>query len=149
MGYLDGAWTALAWNGAAAELFAGWLDEAPGERNLLRYMFLQPQARELIVDWPGRAARLVAEFRADAGAAVAAAPLRELVRDLQEESAEFRALWRGQDVLGREGGQRQFAHPLRGPMSFQQHAFQPLAHADWRLLVLLPIPDAAPPAPCA
>ena len=41
----------------------GWLD-ADGENNLLRYIFLRPEARTLILDWTSRAHRVVAEFRA-------------------------------------------------------------------------------------
>ena len=44
-------------------LFTGWLD-AEGERNLLRYIFLRPEARALIQDWTGPRHRVVAEFRA-------------------------------------------------------------------------------------
>jgi hypothetical protein len=60
---LDRFWTARCWNAAAGHLFAGWLDQ-PGERNLLRFVFLVPAARSLICDWETRAHRVVAEFRA-------------------------------------------------------------------------------------
>ena len=36
--------------------------------NLLRYVFLHPRAPSFIVDWPERARRLVAEYRADTAA---------------------------------------------------------------------------------
>ena len=41
---LDRTWTARGWNGKAARLFAGWLD-GDNDRNLLRYIFLEPAAR--------------------------------------------------------------------------------------------------------
>lgn len=47
---LDRQFTALAWNEPAADLFVGWLD-GEHDRNLLRYTFLSPEARSLIVDW--------------------------------------------------------------------------------------------------
>src|SRR5262249_46529236 len=37
---LDRYWNARAWNAAAERLFVGWLDR-PGERNLLRFIFLE------------------------------------------------------------------------------------------------------------
>ena len=53
---LDRTWSARRWNAKASRLFAGWLD-AGGERNLLRYIFLRPEARSLILNWePARIA---------------------------------------------------------------------------------------------
>ena len=63
---LDRLWNACAWNGAAGRLFVGWLDGAH-QRNLLRFVFLEENARALIPDWRERALRLLAEFRADFG----------------------------------------------------------------------------------
>ena len=42
---LDRQWNALAWNERAADLFVGWLDGAH-DRNLLRYTFTEPAARD-------------------------------------------------------------------------------------------------------
>src|SRR4029077_7880331 len=61
---LDRLWNACCWNEAAARLFRGWLD-GDCQRNLLRYMFLDPSAGVLIPAWKERARRLLAEFRAD------------------------------------------------------------------------------------
>jgi len=61
---LDGRWTARAWNRAAAELFAGWLDGGH-DRNLMRFIFRSAAAPRLIDAWEDRARRVVAEFRAD------------------------------------------------------------------------------------
>lgn len=79
----------------------------------------------------------MAEFRADCGKGADASPVREMVQQLLAASAEFEALWRAQDVLGREGGRREFAHPQRGRLSFNQLALQPLAQPDLRLVLLL------------
>ena len=76
---LDRHWDAVAWNPAAADLFSSWLKCVPaipengesgvGEpHNLLRYVFLHPEAATFIVDWEERARRLVAEYRADSAA---------------------------------------------------------------------------------
>ena len=76
---LDRSWTARAWNAAAADLFAGWLD-AEADRNLLRYIFLSPVARGLIADWEERGRRVVAEFRADYSRCLRDPALRGLIR---------------------------------------------------------------------
>src|SRR6516164_7467291 len=51
---LDRSWNARRWNARAERLFTGWLDRE-GERNLLRFIFLEPSARSLICDWEERA----------------------------------------------------------------------------------------------
>lgn len=57
---IDRRWDALVCNRPAAELFADWLGRR-GERNLLRYVFLDADAPHCIVEWPERSRRLVAE----------------------------------------------------------------------------------------
>lgn len=102
---LDRQWNAVAWNARAAALFAGWLD-GEAAPNQLRFMFLSPPARTLVVDWPERARRLVAEFRADIGRHADQAPLAGLIAELAESSPEFRQWWDAQQVQGRDGGLR-------------------------------------------
>jgi transcriptional regulator with XRE-family HTH domain len=117
---LDHTWTARAWNGPAAALFVGWLDPDASDRNLLRYVFLHPAARDLIVDWDTRARRLAAEFRADYHRRPADADMQALVEQLCRDSALFAACWDRQDVLHREGGARRFRHPVDGELRFVQ-----------------------------
>jgi len=117
---LDHTWTARAWNIAAAALFTGWLDADAADRNLLRYVFLHPAARTLIVDWETRARRLAAEFRADVHRRPSDPDLQALVEALCEESTLFADCWEKQDVLHREGGERRFRHPVRGELGYVQ-----------------------------
>lgn len=137
---LDGAWNAVAWNAGAASLFAGWLHgDAP---NQLRFMFLQPAARELVADWPERARRLVAEFRADIGRHADAAPCSGLIDELLLHSAEFAGCWHAQQVLGRDGGLRRFCHPQQGALSFDQVTLHLARRHELKLVMLLPLPMA-------
>lgn len=131
---LDRDWNALAYNAAAAELFVGWL---PDEPNLLRYMFSQPAARELVVDWDERARRLVAEFRADNGSRLDTPAMRALVEDLAHRSPAFAALWRAQQVDAREGGPRAFRHPRRGLLHYEQVTWHAAADRGLKLVMLL------------
>jgi hypothetical protein len=138
---LDRQWDAVAWNPQAAQLFACWLPPRPQSHsrpNLLRYMFLDAPARELIVDWPERARRLVAEFRADIGRHASEQPLAGLIAELSAASGTFAELWTLQDVVGREGGLRRFRHPLQGELSFNQVTLHPAKRHDLKLVMLLP-----------
>lgn len=133
---LDAAWDAVAWNRPAAALFDTWLGKASASRNLLNYMFLDPHARRLVDDWPGRSRRLVAEFRADRSASLQEPPTREQVSALRLASPAFDELWRQQDVLEREGGERVFDHPTQGRVVYRQLTLR-VAHSPQHKLVML------------
>jgi transcriptional regulator with XRE-family HTH domain len=136
---LDRLWTACCWNPAAERLFEGWL--GPGrDKNQLRYIFLDPTARALIPDWPSRARRVLAEFRADFGRTLGDPGVRDLVDGLRQDSADFAAAWDAAAVLGREGGRRVFSHPSDGALAFDQHTFAPADRPDHKLVLLVPAP---------
>jgi hypothetical protein len=84
-------------------LFTGWLHGDAATPNQLRFMFLEPGARELVVGWPERAQRLVAEFRADIGRHADQAPLAGLIAELAGASAPFRQWWRRGRCRARRG----------------------------------------------
>jgi transcriptional regulator with XRE-family HTH domain len=136
---LDGHWNALAWNDSAVRLFIGWLDEFTGERNLLRAMFLSPKLQTLVQDWPQRAARLVAEFRAHSIRRADDASTRALVEELIAKSEAFRAAWLSQDVEDRDGGRRGFRHPTLGVLHFDQLTLVPAAAPGLMLVMLLAV----------
>ena len=142
---LDRRWDVAASNPQAAELFLDWgaagVSQPP---NLLRFLFLDPAARELIHDWNARSHRLVAEFRADCGLQIDTPPLRDLVDALAAESADFVRCWQRHDVLAREGGERRFHHPRLGERVFEQITLRPALHGDLKLVMLLPQPQSAP-----
>jgi transcriptional regulator with XRE-family HTH domain len=134
---LDRIWTARAWNLAAERLFVGWLDQT-GERNLLHFIFRQPSARTLICDWPVRARRVAAEFRAACGTHLNAPPLRALIEGLHRDSAEFARFWDQHGVLDREGGERTFNHPTDGFLRYELVTFVLAGYPYLKLTMLTP-----------
>ena len=141
--YLMGRyWDILAWNKRAAELFAGWLDQpqvAGGTApNMLRFVFLQPQARHFVVDWETRARRITAEFRADCRSRFEEPTLQRLVEELKQASPEFSRFWKQHDVLERQGGERAFNHPRRGLVAYRQITLRPVEQEHLKLVVLSP-----------
>jgi transcriptional regulator with XRE-family HTH domain len=133
---LDRTWTARRWNARAKDLFVGWLD-GTGDRSLLRYIFLEPAARSLIHDYANRARRVVAEFRADASAHLNDPAIHRLVGDLSEASEAFKRYWHERVVLGREGGERTFNHPVNGFLRYEQVTFTLAGHPDLKLTILI------------
>jgi transcriptional regulator with XRE-family HTH domain len=134
---LDRSWTARSWNDAAARLFLGWLDRG-ADKNLLRYVFLNPVARRVIPDWSARARRVVAEFRAESSRYLDDPSVVALVEDLARRSPRFARFWREHEVVGRAGGERRFDHPRAGNLAYEQIAFAPTGRTDLKLVLLLP-----------
>lgn len=138
---LDRLWNACCWNDAAAALFRGWLD-GDGTRNLLRFVFLEADARRLIPDWEERARRLLAEFRVDYVRHLRDARLRGLVSDLEVESSLFARAWHEQDVQQRSGGTRSFVNAAGRLRHYAQHTYHPAERPDCKLVMLVPLPVA-------
>jgi transcriptional regulator with XRE-family HTH domain len=133
---LDRHWDAIAWNRAAAELFAPWLGGP--EHNLLRFVFLDRAARRFIVNWSERARRLVAEYRADTAGWQDDPVSEALLRELTAGSADFAAAWASQAVLARDGGRRSFQHPQRGRCEYEQYTLRVAQQPELKLTVLVP-----------
>jgi hypothetical protein len=127
----------VAWNRPAQALFAGWLDQKNASKNLLRFMFCNPAAQVLVEQWEHRAARLVAEFRADCSSRLDDPYIKELLAELCAASAAFKRAWSRQDVVERAGGERKFKHPAKGPMRFEQLTFHVANRSDLKLVMLV------------
>ena len=133
---LDRSWNVLARNQALLQLFRGWPDRTENP-NLLRYIFEDPQATELIVDWETRARRVVAEFRADAAPYADESDVRTVIDGLMQSSPAFAHWWTRQAVVEREGGRREFRHPDAGVSDYQQITFRLATRPDCKLVMLL------------
>ncbi|MGW0810717.1 helix-turn-helix transcriptional regulator [Nonomuraea sp. NPDC002799] len=104
----------LAWNPGGLALYAG-LDDWPlKQRNLARYLFLHPAARDLFPDWANQVRGCVARLRAQAGTAPDAPDLAGLVGELLLKSPDFAKLWERYDVTGRKHVHKTFHHPQVG-----------------------------------
>jgi transcriptional regulator with XRE-family HTH domain len=89
----------------------GWLlmPGLPGSGNLVRYVFTEPAARDVFVDWPQMAEDCVAHLRT-----IEANEAKELVAELGAVSEAFRRLWATYDVRVKRGARRPFHHPVVG-----------------------------------
>lgn len=138
---LDRYWDAVAWNRPAAQLLTDWLGGSPAaskDRNLLRYVFLNPAAQGFMDDWAERAQRVVAEYRADSAAWPLDARQQALLEVLSTGSAAFVQAWRAQQVLSREGGLRSFNRSSGTTVQYQQVTLHVAQQPDLKLTVLLP-----------
>ncbi|CAI7977047.1 Helix-turn-helix domain-containing protein [Frankia sp. Hr75.2] len=107
----------LTANPGGLRLFAGVEDWPSEQRNLARYVFLHPAARDLFDDWNAPAHSCVAWLRGLVGIEPDAPDLTGLVEELLCKSPEFARLWDRYDVEGSTHGRRIFHHPDVGDLT--------------------------------
>jgi transcriptional regulator with XRE-family HTH domain len=138
-------WDVVAWNRAATVMLADYGSLPPEQRNILRFIFLDPRARAAQYDWESVARFVLGSFRVDAARAGAAAEVEPLVAELSRLSPEFRAMWRDNDVHGAHGeAVKHIRHPVLGPLAFEYSAFAVDGRTDLSMVVYNPAtpPDA-------
>ncbi|WP_329134564.1 helix-turn-helix domain-containing protein [Streptomyces sp. NBC_00670] len=90
----------------------------------VRWLFLDPAARELLVEWEVIARVSVGVLREAAGRYPRDARLREVVGELSLASAEFRGWWAEHEVEVRCRGMKRFRHPVVGALELHVEALR-------------------------
>jgi transcriptional regulator with XRE-family HTH domain len=134
-------WDVVAWNRSAGTILP-YGSLPPGQRNLLRFVFLNPRARAAQYDWESVARTVVAEFRADAARAGAWAEVGAVVEELCRLSPEFEALWRDHDVRTAGEVVKHIRHPALGAIAFEYSAFAVDGRPDLTMVVYHPATQA-------
>ena len=133
-------WDVVAWNRAATVLLMDYGSLPPEQRNMLRFVFLDPRARAAHYDWDSVARLVVGAFRLDAARAGAAADVEPLVDELSRLSPEFKTMWRDNDMpVGHGDGVKHVRHPVLGAIGFEFSAFAVDGRTDLSLLVYNPM----------
>src|SRR5580693_9381916 len=129
-------WDVIAWNRAATVMLTDYGSLPPNQRNVLRFIFLDPAVRAAQYDWESVARHVVSAFRVDAARAGAAAEVEPLVDELCRLSPEFKALWRDNDVRAAHGeAVKHIRHPTLGPLAFEYSAFAVDGRTDLTMVV--------------
>ena len=132
-------WDVLAWNRASSVMLIDYGSLPPEQRNILRFIFLDPRARAAQYDWEAVARFAVGAFRVDAARAGAAAEVESLVDELCRLSPEFKTMWRDNDVRGPHGEAiKHIQHPKLGRLAFEYSAFAVDGRTDLSLVVYNP-----------
>ncbi|HWC83224.1 MAG TPA: helix-turn-helix transcriptional regulator [Pseudonocardiaceae bacterium] len=106
----------LAGNRMARALLTDGDGKPTTERNMARYMFVDPGARALYVDWERGARTTVAALHLYAGRNPADPKLAELIGELSLRSNDFRRWWAEHDVMRNAFGTKHMHHPLVGDL---------------------------------
>ncbi|WP_244391538.1 transcriptional regulator [Burkholderia pseudomallei] len=132
-------WDLLAWNAAAADLL-GFDRLAEADRNILIYMFVEPEARRLFAaSWADEARRMIALFRASHDLYADDPAFVALVERLRASSDAFATGWDAHDVRGGMSGQKVFAHARRGTQRYEYATFQANDDLALKLAIYTPV----------
>jgi len=131
-------WDVVAWNRAATVMLTDYGALPPNQRNILRFIFLDPRVRAAQRDWQSVARFVVGAFRVDAARAGAAAAVQPFVDELCRLSPEFAAMWRANDVRTHGEGIKHLRHPILGPITFEYSAFAVDGRPDLSMVVYNP-----------
>ena len=133
-------WDVVAWNRAATVMLTDYGALPPEQRNILRFIFLDPRARAAQYDWQSVARFVVGAFRIDASRAGAMAEVEPLVSELCSRSPDFATMWRDNDVQAPHGdGVKCIRHPVLGPLTFEYSAFIIDGRTDLTMVVYNPV----------
>jgi len=135
---LDSTWSAACWNTSATELFPGWLGE-DCDRNLLRYVFLNREARGVSLQWQEWAGQLVDQFRQDVAGRLEDPVLRDLIYSLSRDSSAFSGLWDGEQNNVADVGFRTFTTEEGRMVDYLQTRWNPPEHAGYTVIIHTPV----------
>ena len=106
----------LAGNRMAHLLFTDFTALPAAERNLTRWIILDPAAKDLFRDWKTVAAEAVGALRMDVGRHPNDPQTNQLVGELAVNSEHFRQWWAGHRVASRSAGTVRLHHTLIGDL---------------------------------
>ena len=135
-------WDVVAWNRAATVMLMDYGSLPLEQRNILRYIFLDPRARAAQYDWESVARFVLGAFKIDAARAGAAAEAEPLVDELSRLSPDFAAMWRDNDIQHHGERVKHIRHPVLGRLEFEYSAFAVDGRPDLSMVVYNPTTPA-------
>lgn len=123
----------VAGNALGTELYRPALEDADGQGNTARFVFLSPAARTFFPDWEQGADDIVATLRTYAGQNPRDRRLTDLVGELVTRSDAFRMRWAAHNVRHHRTGVKRIAHPAVGDLELVYEALELPANPDWAM----------------
>ncbi|MEV0642696.1 helix-turn-helix transcriptional regulator [Streptomyces sp. NPDC050619] len=132
---IGGNYDVLSHNQAAHELFPNLTTTPDRPPNFVRWVFLEPAARDFLVDWEPEARALLARLRTLAGRHPGDPRYTRLIDELHTGSPEMRAWWPRYDVQARHGGRKRLRCPGRGVVEYAYTAFHVAEQPEQTLVI--------------
>ncbi|TWG07598.1 helix-turn-helix transcriptional regulator [Saccharopolyspora dendranthemae] len=107
----------LAWNRSATILLTDFGAKSFGDRNIARWLFLDPEAHTRYPEWEEVAAPTVAALRAAYNPRVADDALEQLVGELTLGSEDFAAYWADYRLFKHSNGKKKIFHDTVGEIT--------------------------------
>jgi hypothetical protein len=132
---IDGIYDVLSCNRAADALFPNLTATANRPANFARWTFLDPAARDVVVDWEQEARGLLARLRTLAGRHPGDPRYTRLIDELNAGSPHMRAWWPQYDVQVQHGGRKRLRPPEREAADFSYTAFHLAEQPELTLVI--------------
>ncbi|GIH25721.1 transcriptional regulator [Acrocarpospora phusangensis] len=108
------------------------------ERNMIRWIFLDPEARKIFADWEMVADECAGWLRTALSKVADDSRPKELIDELSAQSPEFARFWAAHGVTYCTYGRKRFNHPAVGTLTLSWESFVPTADPDLFLVVYHP-----------
>jgi hypothetical protein len=131
----NGRLDALGANQLGRALYPPMFADAHSKKNWARFVFSDPRARDLYLDWDRAAKDVVALLRTQAGRTPHDRELSDLVGELSTTSEEFRGQWAAHNVRLHTKGVKHFDHPIVGELELSYNRLEVSADPGLTLVV--------------
>lgn len=111
--------------------------------SFMRFLFLDPLARERIINWEVFAQTGVAGLRRESGRRPGDPALTRLIDDLRAADEDVARWWADQSVRDHASVTKRIRHPTAGDLAFGIEAVSATLEPDQRLVVYTVEPDSA------
>jgi transcriptional regulator with XRE-family HTH domain len=132
---IGGNYDVLSHNPATGELFPKLITGEDKSANFIRWVFLEPLARDVLVDWEPEARGLLGRLRTLAARHSGDPRYTRLIEELNEGSREAREWWPRYEVQARHSGRKRLRHPRRGVIEYLYTAFHLAEQPEQTLVV--------------
>lgn len=112
------------------------------DRNLARYVLLDPAAQKLYLDWEDVAGVMIANLRLAAAGYADDPKLKELVGELSIRSPRLHAMWADFEVDQCAHGLQRFQHSLVGELSLYHETLVMPADSDQTICLYTAVPGS-------
>lgn len=129
-------------NDLGRALYAPVLEDADGQGNTARFMFLSPAARTFFPDWERGADDIVATMRGYAGQHPRDKALTDVVGELVTRSDAFGQRWAAHHVRHHRTGIKRINHPQVGDLELAYEAMDLPANPEWFMFAYTAEPDS-------